>query len=494
MSAYVRITKRQRRLNALGGAMAQLHWDQAAMMPAGGANARAEQLATLSVLSHELSTSPEVADLIDMARSEDLRSAERVNLELFERSWQRAILLPVDLVDAMSRAESETERVWRNAKEESDFSQLAEPLNNILNLVRQQADIFADAFSLSRYDALLDLYDRGRRSQEVDRHFEDLASFLPDLLEQVKEKQASETIQFPVGPFPIDQQKQLGQTVMSALGFSFANGRLDTSAHPFTGGTPDDVRLTTRYDEEDFTKGLMGVIHETGHALYEQGLPEDLRGLCVGDSQGMTIHESQSLFFEMQMGRSPAFLKWLSPIAGKQFGKTGPEWTHSNLSNLYARVEPGFIRVDADEVTYPLHVILRYRLEQSLLSGDLLVKDLPGAWNDGMKSLLGVTVTDDALGCLQDIHWPSGAFGYFPTYTLGAMLAAQLFASVRKEIPDLEEQISVGNFAPVLEWLRKNIHAKGRLLPPDELIKAATGSHLSTEAFKAHLNSRYLDV
>ena len=277
---------------------------------------------------------------------------------------------------------------------------------------------------------------------------------------------------------------------MSKLGFDFDHGRLDESQHPFCGGLPDDVRITTRYDESEVTSALMGVLHETGHALYEAGLPKAWRSQPVGDSLGMTVHESQSLLIEMQVCRSREFLAFLSPLLAEQFG--GSEaFEADNLYKDAIWVERGLIRVDADEVTYPLHIILRYRLEQALLADDLALKDLPGAWNDGMADLVGITPEDDAKGCLQDIHWPGGAIGYFPCYTLGAIAAGQLFDAVQQALPDIQDKIAQGDFSGLLGWLRKNVHERGSTVDMQTLLKDATGQPLVLEPYLAHLERRY---
>jgi carboxypeptidase Taq len=279
---------------------------------------------------------------------------------------------------------------------------------------------------------------------------------------------------------------------MGVLGFEFDHGRLDVSLHPFCGGTPDDVRITTRYDEEDFTGSLMGVLHETGHALYERGLPAAWRYQRVGEPRGMSLHESQSLLFEMQACRSREFLAYLAPLAREAFGGGGPEWEAGNFIRLYTRVERSLIRVEADEVSYPAHVILRYRLERAMLSGELAVAELPAAWGDGMEQLLGIRPPDDRRGCLQDIHWYDGAWGYFPTYTLGAITAAQLFAAARRAEPGIPAALAKGDFAPLLAWLRTHVHAKASLLPTGELIREASGSALDPAIFERHLKERYL--
>ncbi|HYM33647.1 MAG TPA: hypothetical protein VEU47_20270, partial [Candidatus Cybelea sp.] len=302
---------------------------------------------------------------------------------------------------------------------------------------------------------------------------------------------APEPLPLP-GPFPVETQRALGLKFMTALGFDFEHGRLDVSLHPFTGGVADDVRITTRYADSDFARALMGVLHETGHALYELGLPNDWRHQPVGYARGMVLHESQSLLIEMQVCRSAEFLNYATPHIREAFGGDGAAWSQENLAAHSGRVERGLIRVDADEVTYPLHVVLRYRLERAMLAGDLQIADLPGAWTEGMRELLGVTPPDDRDGCMQDIHWPSGTFGYFPTYTLGAIAAAQLFDAARKADPAIVPGITRGDFRPLLAWLRVNVHGLGSLYGTDDVLRRATGAPLGVAAFKAHLERRYL--
>jgi carboxypeptidase Taq len=290
----------------------------------------------------------------------------------------------------------------------------------------------------------------------------------------------------------LEQQRQVAVRFMERIGFDFANGRLDVSAHPFCGGTPDDVRITTRYNENDFARALMGVLHETGHALYQRGLPVKWRLQPVGRARGMAVHESQSLLLEMQVCRSRAFLSYAAPILREAFDGQGPEWEPEPLYRRQTRVQRSLIRVDADEVTYPAHVILRYRLERAMLAGDLKPAELPGAWAEVMHELLGVTPESDREGCLQDIHWYDGNWGYFPTYTLGALIAAQLFEAARRDIPDLTQAIATGEFAPLRGWLHERVHSKGSLLSTAKLVEEATGRPLGTASFERHLRERYL--
>jgi carboxypeptidase Taq len=341
---------------------------------------------------------------------------------------------------------------------------------------------------------LLDQYEPGGSTGLIDRLFDELSAFLPAFLDAALARQAARPAPPELrGPFPITLQRRAALTLMERIGFDFAHGRLDESAHPFCGGTSDDVRLTTRYDEADFAKALMGTLHETGHALYKRGLPAGWRLQPVGAARGMAVHESQSLFLEMQICRSRAFAGFAAPRLREIFGGVGEAWDGDTLYRRQIRVEPGPIRVDADEITYPAHVILRYRLERAMLAGDLLPCDLPAAWAEGLQQLIGVTPPSDRDGCLQDIHWYDGAWGYFPTYTLGALIATQLFAAARQALPNLADQIGRGEFAPLFDWLRLQIHGKGSLLSTAELVTEATGMPLGTAAFEAHLRGRYLE-
>jgi carboxypeptidase Taq len=368
-------------------------------------------------------------------------------------------------------------------------------LDKVLRLAVEAGKAKAARFGTSVYDALLDQFEPGARTAEIDPVFDDYAGFLPDFLDNVLARQAREpAIVEARGPFPVERQRELGLRIMQVLGFVFHHGRLDVSLHPFTGGAAGDQRITTRYSEADFTSALMGTIHETGHALYEQNLPGAWRHQPVGSPRGMVAHESQSLLLEMQTARSREFLDFAAPMMREVFGADAGDqaWQPENLFRLYTRVARSFIRTEADEVSYPAHVILRYRLERALITGDLRLHDLPGAWNDGMKTLLGVTPPDDRLGCLQDIHWYDGAFGYFPTYTLGAMAAAQLFDAARKNISGLAAAIGRGEFKPLVDWLSENVHARASYLSTRDLLVAATGRPLDPAVFKAHLKARYL--
>ncbi|HXQ50862.1 MAG TPA: carboxypeptidase M32 [Stellaceae bacterium] len=494
-SAYRLLETRFARLTALHGAGSVLHWDWSTMMPEGGAESRTEQIAALRVVCHEVLTDPAVPEHLAAADGEELDPWQRANLREMRRQWLHATALPADLVAALSKASSECEMVWRAARPASDFATILPSLERLLALVRAKAEAKAARLGKSAYEALLDQYEPDGSTAEIDRLFAALAKELPAMTEAALERQRGLSPPLrPEGPFPVAAQRQAGVRLMEQLGFDFAHGRLDVSLHPFCGGTQDDVRITTRYDEADFTRALMGVLHETGHALYERGLPAEWRHQPVGDARGMSIHESQSLLIEMQVCRSREFLEFAAPVLRECFGGTGPAWDAANLYRLYTNVERSFIRVDADEVTYPAHVILRYRLERALIAGDLALADLPPAWNDGMRDLLGIVPPDDRLGCLQDVHWYDGAWGYFPTYTLGAMTAAQLFVAAKRADPGIAPAIARGDFAPLLTWLRANVHAKGSRFTSAEIVADATGVPLDAAIFLGHLRARYLAV
>ncbi len=494
MKTYQQLEQRFSRIGNLDNANGLLGWDRETMMPDGAADSRAEITATLEVLSHELMTDPAVSDWLDSAEGTDgLDEWRLANLSEMRRRWRHATAVPADLVEANARAISKCEMAWRSARRDSDFAALLPSLSVLLDLQRQIAACKSESLSVPLYDALLDQWEPGGSSAAIDAMFADLADYLPGTVEAVLEHQARRPpMEPPQGPFPVAAQRDIGAKLMTAVGFDFERGRLDVSLHPFCGGGTNDVRITTRYDEDDFVKALMGVLHETGHALYEQGRPADWLHQPVGSALGMSMHESQSLIIEMQACRSREFLEYVAPLLREAFGAEGPAWSTENLHRLYTNVDRGFIRVDADEVTYPAHVILRYRLEKAMIGGDLALADLPGAWNDGMAELLGVVPPSDALGCLQDIHWPGGAWGYFPTYTLGAMAAAQLFEAACKAEPDVLPGIARGDFVPLVGWLRAKIHSHGSRLPADALMTEATGRPLDADAFKRHVQRRYL--
>lgn len=499
--SYRELAARHRRLSHLRHVEAIAAWDEAAMMPEGGAESRAEAIATLRVLVHELATDPGLGDLFAQAEIERVQGElgiwETANLREMKRAWVRETCLPADLVEASSRAESRCEQAWRKLRGQNDWKTLTPLLAEVVARKREIALALAARLGLGRYDALLDGYEPAMRVAMLDPLFADLRVFLPDLIQRVLDKQRRESVIVPEGPFPVERQRWLGLELMRKIGFDFKHGRLDVSHHPFCGGVPRDVRITTRYEERDFTKSLMGVLHETGHAKYEQNLPAAWLDQPVGAARSMGLHESQSLLQEMQVSRSREFLDVATPLIQQAFPEAAARqpaaFSADNLWRLSTRVKPDHIRVDADEVTYPCHIIIRYEIEKCLVEETMQVVDIPEAWDQATRDLLGLRTADNYKdGCMQDVHWPAGLFGYFPTYTLGALNAAQLFAAARRALGDLGAQIARGDFAPLNEWLREHIWSRGCLLEAGELVTEATGAPLDAEAFKGHLRARYL--
>ena len=490
-AAYQRLKTRHARIATLGEASAMLGWDASAMMPQGGGAARGDQLALLAGMMHELAIAPEVAE--DLAAAEAEGEWEEANLALMRHGHIRATALPTALVEAVSLANSRCEKIWREARRTADFGLVRPALEEVVGLQRQTAQALAAALDLSPYDALMDGFQRGVTAAEVEPIFATYEGFLAEALPRALAIQARRGPAIPLqGPFPVATQKAMAQAMSARMGLEYSHARLDESTHPFCGGTPSDVRITTRYHEGDVAQALLGVLHETGHALYERGLPEAYRRQPVGEAAGMAAHESQSLIIEMQACRGDAFLGFLGQQLQAAYGGEAAAYEGANLAKLWRHVRPGFIRVDADEITYPAHVILRFRLERALISGDLAVADLPQAWGEGLHQLLGITPPDDAQGCLQDIHWHDGAFGYFPSYTLGAMAAAQLMGAARAATPGLDAALAQGDASPLLGWLRVNLHGQGSRLGFQDLLRAATGKALDPADFTAHLTRRYL--
>lgn len=467
-------------------------WDQAAMMPSKGNEARAAAMAELQVLMHQTLTDPQLSTLLDAAEQSNLSDADRASVAEMRREWALVNRLPADLVEAQSLAGARCEHAWRSQRKANDWQGFAPNLREVVKLARQEARLLAESTGATPYEALMDKFEPGMREASIAALFGDVKTWLPGLIAQVMERQQAQTVANAHGPFPVERQRALGVAIMELLGFDFEAGRLDISTHPFCGGVPQDVRITTRYNESTFAPSLMGIIHETGHARYEQRLPRDTLHLPMGRARSMGVHESQSLSFEMQLARSPAFLRLIAPLVKQHLGEQAA-FEADNLAQLFTRVKRGFIRVDADELTYPAHVILRFEIERALIDGEIEVDDIPALWTEKMRDYLGVDVAGNyENGCMQDIHWPSGMFGYFPSYTLGAMYAAQYFATIRAQHPDLDARIASGDLSPVMNWLDANIWSQASRWSTDELVRRATGEPLNARHFRKHLEARYL--
>jgi carboxypeptidase Taq len=481
-----------KRLHNFGHLASIASWDQAAMMPAKGNEARAAAVAELQVLMHQTLTDPSLKTLFAEASAANLPDADRASLTEMQREWALVNRLPQDLVEAQSLAGARCEHAWRTQRKANDWQGFLGNFREVVKLARQEAQFLADATGTTPYEALMDKFEPGMSERAITQLFGDVKTWLPDLISKVIAKQQNDTVVAATGPFAVDKQRALGVEVMGLLGFDFEGGRLDISTHPFCGGVPQDVRITTRYNEATFAPSLMGIIHETGHARYEQRLPRDTLHLPVGRARSMGIHESQSLSFEMQLARNPSFLQLIAPLVKKHLGDQAA-FDAANLARMITRVHRGFIRVDADELTYPAHVILRFEIERALIAGEIEAEDIPALWVDKMQSYLGVDVAGNfENGCMQDIHWPMGMFGYFPSYTLGAMYAAQYFATIRKLHPDMDARIAGGDLSPVMDWLDANIWSQASRWSTDALVTRATGEPLNASHFRKHLEARYL--
>ena len=452
--------------------------------------------AATGILMNRIIAQPELAQWLEDARahSDSLTPADQRNLALMQQQWQEETGLDEAAVSALSLAISKSETSWEETKDSSDFKSFLPHFSHLVQLMRAQSAIMGKAQNVSPYQALLGstAFNPGLRNETVNQVFGQLREKLPPLIQRISAQQAQETPPLPLPAIPVDVQERVGQRLVSALGLSKEQARLDVSAHPFSSGEYDDIRITTRYREDDILSALMGIIHETGHGLYSLNLPRDRKDQPVGNAQSMWVHESQSLFWEYQVANSKPFMAFLSRLLQQELQVDGPEWSAENLHKLATRVKPSLIRIDADEVTYAIHIVLRHDLEQKLIDGSLAPADVPAAWNAAMKDMLGVDVPDDAHGCMQDVHWPSGAIGYFPAYTFGALMAAQLMETMRADIPDMDDHIREGNFAPLRTWLESKIHRHGALYDGEALVEHATGKPLTIDAFLRHLERNYL--
>ena len=491
---YKQLENKYKEISLLYEIMGILHWDRSTVMPKRSINGRTDQLTNLYVLSHKMLKNKDFSNCLkNLEKKNTLNNWEKKNVKLIKKEYVLNNSLDKKLLEKISKATSNCEMQWRISKENNDFNSIIPYLEKVVNLRKIEAKIKSKVLKCSLYDALLNDHENDLNSYKIDKIFNNLILFLPDFLKEVLIFQKKKKLIRINENINIKNQEKLGKFLMNKIGFDFSTGRLDVSMHPFCGGAYQDARITTRYNNKNFVESLMGVLHETGHALYNLGLPEKWKYQPVGDALGTVVHESQSLFMEMQVCRSFEFLEFASPIIRKIFKKKGKKWEADNLYKIYTNVKPSFIRVDADEVTYPLHVIMRYKIEKKLIEGDLKVKEIPKIWNMYMKKFLGIIPKKHKDGCLQDIHWFDGTFGYFPTYTLGAIYAAQLFNKAKRKIPFMSKQISKGNFTYLIKWLRKNVHQNGSLYNSDDLIKKITKEELNIEYFKKHLINRYLN-
>ena len=490
---YQLLEKRFKRIDTLRSIIHLLRWDAEVMMPVGSSGIRGEQLALLDLECKSILRSKKTALLMDHAENcaGDLTDWQQANLREMRRIWVFANTVPRRLFNSLHRATLKGEIQWRKAVEDDNFRLLVPHLERVVELVREKAAHLAGRLGCAPYDALVDEYDPGRRTAEIDTVFHRLNKDLPSLIDETVRRQESVPPLEIQKPVPVARQRELGRAVMRQLGFPFDKGRLDESLHPFTEGTAEDIRVTSRFSERDILSGLMGVLHETGHALYDFGLPSEWFLQPVGRDRGMTVHESQALFLEMMIGRHRKFFQYAAPLIGRTLNVSGPEWEAENLYRLATRVRKSFIRMEADELTYPLHVWIRYELEKQMFEGTLSIRNLPEAWNEMVRDTFGLYPETFKQGCLQDSHWPQGYFGYFPTYVLGAIIASQLYRTLCQEQPEAVDQIPQGNFASLFAWLNEKIYRFGAKLSTHDLVLQATGKSLSAENYILYLQEKY---
>jgi len=488
---YKRLLRRFREISLLGSTAELLSWDQETYMPPKALTWRAEQLAHLSGAAHRLSTSRTVGEWIKACEEHgfDVGSEEAVNVREWRRDYDRATKIPARLIEKLERVRTLSREAWVKARRESKFKIFKPHLQKIVDLQLQLADLWG--YEESPYDALLEEFEPGARSRTLRELFDTLRPDLVAILGIATERSAAVPADALDADYPVHAQQAFNRHVVGAMGFDLEAGRTDTTTHPFcTSLGPEDCRLTTRYNERNFTQSLYGVMHEAGHGLYDQGLLKEHFGTPLGTFCSLGIHESQSRLWENHVGRSRAFWEHWHPIACEYF----PSLNHISPEQLVAavnRAQPSFIRVEADEVTYDLHIALRFDIELRLIQRELNVADVPGVWNEAFEKSLGLKVDKDANGCLQDIHWSLGSFGYFPTYTLGNLNASQLMRRASTDLPELEASLARGEYHLLLEWLRMNVHLQGRRYSANQLIERATGEPTRASHHLDHLRVQF---
>ena len=494
--AYQELCQRLRSVKVIESVGALVSWDQETYMPERAADFRSDQMSEVSAIAHERATDPRIGDLLAALQSQpefkDASTPQAANLREIRRDFDLAIKLPTDLVAELAKVGSQAQEAWKHAREASDFKAFQPWLERMMDLTRRKAQCLSTSSTPELYDALLDQYEPGAKASEIQAVFRPLADRLAGLIKAIGASAHVPTDAPLKITFDPAKQHELGQLILKAMGFDFAAGRLDTTTHPFCSGmAPGDTRLTTRYRESHWTDALYSTLHEGGHGLYEQGLPKlgPVFGTPLTDAISLGIHESESRMWENFVGRSREFWRWLTPIA-KDHSPALNQFSEDHLYAAVNLVRPSLIRVEADEATYNLHVMIRFELERALIAGDLPVKDLPGEWNARYKQYLGVNIPDDRRGCLQDVHWAFGLIGYFPTYTLGNLYAAQLWETINAQIPTLSADMARGDFTKLKAWLNTHIHAHGKRYRAAELCQMLTGKPLTADPLMRHLEAK----
>lgn len=497
-ATYDELVKRCKEISLLHSCEAVLYWDQHTYMPPAGTPFRADQMGVLSRMTHEMFTDPKINELLTKLEQSDLvkdeESPEAANIRELRYLYDKQTKLPTELVEEITKTTALAQEEWAAARKDSDFKRFLPWLEKILNLSRQKAEAYG--YEGEPYNALLDDYEPGATVDDVVDVFKNLRDELVNLLNKIKNAPKKPDVSIVEREYDVERQRIFGEAVAAAMGFDFNAGRLDVTTHPFCDGIgPGDTRILTRYNPNRLNDALFGTMHEAGHGLYEMGLDKKKHfGMPMGESASLGIHESQSRMWENQVGRSKAFWKYFFPQAQRLFRKS---LDGVSLDDFYAAindVRPSYIRVEADEATYNLHILLRFELERALLTGDLKPADAAGEWNSRFKKYFGLDVDKDANGCLQDVHWSAGLFGYFPTYTLGNLYSAQFFAKAKQDMPDLEAQFENGSFHDLREWLRTNIHQQGMRYRANKLCEKVTGKPLDPRPLIDYMNTKYGEI
>lgn len=492
MDHYIELLEDYSKIHQVGLILNLLMWDQNSYMPSGAVKMRGDQNALLSGYAHNIMTSRSFGDLIEKAgkASKDDSGKEAVIREL-KRIHDRATSIPEDVIKRLSRLESLATESWTKARQKSDFNMFSPILEEMVSLKMKVSELVG--YDDRPYDALLDEYEPYMKSAKIEEKFKSLRNKLKPMVSKLSDVCRDLDTSSTRKGYPVDAQRRFSRMILEEMGYDFNRGRLDETPHPFTSGSLDDVRVTVRYDENDIKPGLFSTIHEGGHALYEQGFLRENYETPLAESVSLGIHESQSRMWENLVGRSRGFWDHYYTSLQDHF----PAMKNVPLDDFHRsinHVSPSLIRVEADEVTYSMHVIIRFEIEMALTDGNLDVAEIPEVWNDKYEDYLGIRPENDAEGCLQDIHWAIGAIGYFPTYNLGNLYSAQFYDRAVNEIDDLEGSISSGNLRPLLGWLRTNIHEKGKLLSADDLVKDVTGKDLDEDHFIDYLKRKYSDI
>jgi carboxypeptidase Taq len=493
-AAYAELIRRTMEAAVLSSCGAVLGWDERTYMPHNGSAFRGDQMALVARLTHEMTTDPKVGECLAAVEGSPLvadpESPATINVREIRRTYDRAVKLPKDLVEELARVTTRAQQVWQEARGRNDFPSFRPWLEQIIALKRREAE--AVGYTGHPYDALLDEYEPGATAKQVREVFAALSAELVPLIAAIGQSDRVPRREVLEGDFPVASQEVFAREAATTIGFDFAAGRLDVTTHPFCSGIgPGDCRITTRYNPRFFNEAFFGVLHEAGHGIYDQGLPADHFGTPLGTYCSLGIHESQSRLWENQVGRGRPFWEHFFPRAQKTFPSALGRVDSDEFYFAINAVRPSFIRVEADEATYNLHIILRFELELALLTGDLKPADLPAAWNERFTKMFGLTPADDRQGCLQDIHWSMGGLGYFPTYTLGNLYAAQFMAAGRAQLPGLEADFARGEFGRLKRWLNELVHRPGRSYRSDDLCRRVTGEGLRHGPLLTYLHEKY---